>query len=83
MFRKDFTDTYGELKRHYLDSLGFDVPERYRSNFVHWGGGADAQYIHARFVADMPSGSRALIVGVMNGRDYFSAPKHGVRCHCL
>jgi SAM-dependent methyltransferase len=62
---------YGKLKRHYLDSLAFDVPERYRSSFVHWGGGAEAQYIYARLLEKFGVGSKALIVGAMGGRDYF------------
>jgi SAM-dependent methyltransferase len=62
---------YAKLKRHYLDSIGFDVPERYRSSFVHWGGGAEAQYIYARLLEDLGPATKALLVGAMGGRDYF------------
>jgi SAM-dependent methyltransferase len=62
---------YAELKRQYLDSIGFDVPDRYRSSFVHWGGGAEAQYIYARLLEGLGPGAKACVVGVMGGRDYF------------
>lgn len=71
MIRRYLQIRYAELKGHYLDSMGFDVPERYRSAFVHWGGGADAQYIYTRLLDGFGPGTKALVVGVMDGRDYF------------
>lgn len=62
---------YARMKAHYLDSLGYVVPERYRSSFVHWGGGSEVQYIYRRFTEDLPPGAKVLIVGAMGGRDYF------------
>lgn len=62
---------YLKLKQNYLDELSYSVPLRYQSSFVHWGGGAEAQFIHKRFLLDVPAGGRVLIVGAMGGRDYF------------
>jgi len=62
---------YREMKESYLDALGYDVPPRYRSSFVHWGGGVEAQYVYRRLTETAPREGRVLIVGVMGGRDYF------------
>ncbi len=74
---------YAELKRHYLDSIGFDVPERYRSSFVHWGGGAEAQYIYTHFLEGLGPGAKAVVVGVMGGRDYFLLKNLGLEVTAL
>ena len=37
---------YSILKRRYLNSLGYQVPEKYQSTFVCWGGAAEVQYIY-------------------------------------
>jgi SAM-dependent methyltransferase len=66
-----FRRNYRNLKNRYLQERGYVVPETYQSSFVHWGGGADAQYIFAQFLKDLPPKARILIVGVMGGRDYF------------
>ena len=63
--------TYARLKAHYLDSLGYRVPEAYRSSFVHWGGSAEIQYVYREMTRDLPEGARVLVVGVQGGRDYF------------
>lgn len=66
-----FKGLYDKLKSSYLDELGFTVPERYRSSFVHWGGGADVQFIYRRFLQGLAPSARVLLVGAMGGRDYF------------
>jgi len=71
VIRQHLQPLYARLKQHYLHSIGFDAPERYRSSFVHWGGGAEAQYICTRLLENLGPGAKALIVGVMGGRDYF------------
>jgi len=62
---------YKLLKEDYLRSMGYTVPERYRSSFVCWGGAAEVQHIYKRLLGNMAPGGRILIVGVMGGRDYF------------
>ncbi len=62
---------YQAIKAAYLDEIGFRVPERYHSSFVHWGGGAEAQYIYREFARSLAPAGKVLIVGVMGGRDYF------------
>lgn len=71
MIRARLQPVYAKLKTEYLESIGYDVPERYRSSFVHWGGGAEAQYIYARLLDGLAPGARVLLVGAMGGRDYF------------
>jgi SAM-dependent methyltransferase len=71
VIRQRLQPVYTKLKRHYLDSMGFDVPERYRSYFVHWGGGAEAQYIYARLLERLGPGAKVLVVGVMGGHHYY------------
>jgi SAM-dependent methyltransferase len=62
---------YRSLKSRYLTQIGYVVPERYQSAFVHLGGGAEVRFIYERFFSRLPLGGRILIVGVMGGRDYF------------
>lgn len=62
---------YGKIKAAYLKEIGYEVPERYSSCFVHWGGGVEVQYIYKKFTEDLLPGAKMLIVGVMGGRDYF------------
>ena len=69
--RNRLTSHYETIKAAYLRERGYDVPSIYRSAFVHWGGGADIQFIFRRFLSSVPSGGRVLIVGVRGGRDYF------------
>jgi SAM-dependent methyltransferase len=74
---------YSILKRRYLNSLGYQVPEKYQSTFVCWGGAAEVQYIYGRFLKELPFGSRILIVGVMGGRDYFYFKNLGYKVTAL
>jgi len=62
---------YANMKVNYLGVLGYDVPSRYQSSFVHWGGGADVQIIYEELMQSIPPPAKVLIVGVMGGRDYF------------
>jgi SAM-dependent methyltransferase len=62
---------YGKAKRAYLARLGYDVPDRYTSSFVHYGGGVEAQHIFTQLFSALPAGGRILLVGAMGGRDYF------------
>lgn len=62
---------YEEMKRNFLCHQGFAVPAIYRSSFVHWGGGAEVQFIYRRFLRSLSPEARILVVGVMGGRDYF------------
>lgn len=62
---------YKYLKELYIKEQGYKVPERYQSQFVHWGGGADVQYIYKEWLKSFPKNAKILIVGVMGGRDYF------------
>lgn len=54
-----------------MDEIGFVVPLRYQSSFVHLGGGAEVQFIFKELLKNIPKCSKILIVGVMGGRDYF------------
>lgn len=63
--------SYATIKASYVRSLGFTVPERYQSSFVHWGGGAEVQYIYRKFSEGLPPGGKVLIVGAMGGRDFY------------
>ena len=74
---------YRKIKEAYLHEIGFVVPEQYRSSFVHWGGGAEVQYIYMKFTKDIHSGARILIVGVMGGRDYFLFKNLGYKVDAL
>lgn len=62
---------YKKLKTSYLREIGFEVPERYQSSFVHLGGGAEVQYIYSKLIGDISNIKNILIVGVLGGRDYF------------
>jgi SAM-dependent methyltransferase len=62
---------YRDMKASYLDSLEYEVPPRYHSSFVHWGGGVEAQYIFRHLTRHAQPPARVLIVGVMGGRDYY------------
>jgi len=62
---------YQDLKRAYVGSLGCDVPTRYQSCFVAWGGSAEVQYIYGRWARELPAEGRVLVVGVVGGRDFF------------
>jgi len=64
-------DIYRKLKESYLAEIGFVVPLRYQSSFVHFGGGVDAQYIYKELLKDLEIFSKILIIGVMGGRDYY------------
>ncbi len=55
------------------------MPRIYRSAFVHWGGGAEVQFIFRQFLRAVPVGGRVLIVGVMGGRDYYLCRNLGYR----
>jgi len=70
-FRVFFRKHYVAIKATYLRSLGYAVPERYQSTFVHWGGGAEVQYIYRKLAEAVPRRGKILIVGAMGGRDYF------------
>lgn len=74
---------YATMKSAYLDSLGYAVPERYQSAFVHWGGGSEVQDIYRRLTSDLTPGAKVLIVGVMGGRDYFLFKNLGFEVHAL
>jgi SAM-dependent methyltransferase len=74
---------YAKTKSVYLQSTGYQVPERYQSSFVHWGGGAEVQYIYRKFTAGLPAGSKILVVGVMGGRDFFLFKNLGFDCYAL
>lgn len=62
---------YDVIKAAYLTERRYDVPPIYRSAFVHWGGGAEVQFIFNKFLATIPRTGTVLIIGVMGGRDYF------------
>ncbi len=62
---------YERLKAAYMREVGYEVPKRYQSAFIHWGGGVEVQYIYGRFADGLPKGAKVLIVGVMGGRDYY------------
>ncbi|HEY4759111.1 MAG TPA: class I SAM-dependent methyltransferase [Thermoguttaceae bacterium] len=64
-------DIYIKLKKSYFSEIGYVVPLRYQSGFVHFGGGAEVQFIYKEFLKDLSKGSKILIIGVMGGRDYF------------
>jgi len=66
-----FQELYRKLKKVYLAEIGFVVPLRYQSSFVHFGGGVDAQYIYKKFLNDLGKFDKILIIGVMGGRDYY------------
>ena len=74
---------YARLKASYLDTLGYRVPEAYRSSFVHWGGSAEIQYVYRRMTEDLPAGGRVLVVGVQGGRDYFLFSNLGFEVRAL
>ena len=67
----DIKKLYKDIKQSYLDTLGYQVPERYLSTFVCWGGASEVQFIYKRFLHDIPPQGKILIIGVMGGRDYF------------
>ncbi len=68
---KIIQEIYKRIKKEYLDAMGYDVPERYRSSFVHWGGSAEVQYIYRCMLKGLSTEARILIVGLLGGRDFF------------
>ncbi len=71
MKNKIIQKIYKRIKNNYLDAMGYDVPERYWSSFVHWGCSAEVQYIFRRMLKNLSPEARILIVGVFGGRDFF------------
>ena len=71
MIRRRLQKRYAAMKQSYLSDRGFDVPARYQSAFVHWGGGVEAQYIVEKLIGGVTAGGRILVVGVEGGRDYY------------
>jgi SAM-dependent methyltransferase len=82
-WRNRLKSHYNTVKAAYLAERGYEVPSGYRSAFVHWGGGADIQFIFARFLQSVPAGGQLLIIGVMGGRDYFLCRNLGYRVVAL
>lgn len=74
---------YSKIKQAYLNEIGYDVPERYRSSFVHWGGGAEVQYIYRKFIENISPEAKILIVGVMGGRDFFLVKNLGFDVYAI
>lgn len=77
--RRGLQAAYERLKAAYLEQRNFQVPRICRSTFVHWGGGAEVQYIFRQFLRTAPVGGSVLIVGVMGGRDYYLCRNLGYR----
>jgi SAM-dependent methyltransferase len=77
--KKTFKFWYEEIKTAYLNECGYKVPLCYRSAFVHWGGGADTQFIFRQFLGELLPKATILIIGVMGGRDYFLCKNLGYR----
>jgi len=65
------SELYRELTREYVRGLGCEVPERYQSSFVAWGGSADVQHIYSRWAGHLSHSAKVLVVGVVGGRDFF------------
>jgi SAM-dependent methyltransferase len=70
---------YAAVKAAYFREQGYRVPAIYSSAFVHWGGGAEVQFIFRQFLRQVPAGASVLIVGVLGGRDYFLCRNLGYR----
>lgn len=69
---------YSKIKNTFLDDSGYKVPERYRSSFIHAGGGCEVQGIYNNFIKNKNI-IDILMIGVMGGRDYYYFKNKGYR----
>jgi SAM-dependent methyltransferase len=81
MLKGHLQNLYSQLKARFMEERGYEVPPRYQSSFVHWGGGCEVQEIYRRFLSKMPVPSKILLIGAMGGRDYYLLKNLGHEVH--
>ena len=60
---------YSSLQENFLATKSDFVPEKYRSNFVCFGGASEVPYIFRKMLPE--NTKRVLVIGLCGGRDYF------------